>query len=147
LIHDLRPIYLEDLGLATALEMLARETAQTLGIPVDFHLQGSEKRLSAQIEMVLFRMAQEAFRNIERHAQATQASLFVEFTDVMCTIEISDNGIGFEVPRQPSEFAPSGHYGLLGLYERADLIGAALEIQSSPGEGTFLRFRITFSSH
>ena len=80
LIHDLRPIYLEDLGLATALEMLARETAQTLGIPVDFHLQGSEKRLSAQIEMVLFRMAQEAFRNIERHAQATQASLFVEFT-------------------------------------------------------------------
>ncbi len=147
LIHDLRPIYLEDLGLATALEMLARETAQTLGIPVDFRQQGSERRLAAQIEMVLFRMAQEAFRNIERHAQATQASLSIEFTDQVLTIEISDNGIGFEAPRHPSEFAPSGHYGLLGLYERADLIGAALEIQSSPGEGTFLRFRIPISSH
>lgn len=147
LIHALRPIYLEDLGLTTALEMLTRETAQTLGIPVGFRKKGTEIRLQAQIELALFRMAQEAFRNIERHAQATQADLRIHFEPEMLTLEISDNGSGFEVPKNPSEFAPSGHYGLLGLYERADLIGAALEIQSEPGKGTFLRFRAPISSH
>ena len=139
LIHALRPIYLEDLGLTTALEMLTRETAQALGIPVGFRKQGAEKRLQAQIELALFRMAQEAFRNIERHAQATQADLRILFEQEILTLEVSDDGIGFEVPKNPSEFAPSGHYGLLGLYERADLIGATLEIQSELGKGTFLK--------
>ncbi len=147
LIHALRPVYLEDLGLTTALEMLTRETAQTLDIPVGFYKQGTEKRLPAQIELALFRMAQEAFRNIKRHAQATQADLRIHFEHEMLSLEISDNGIGFEVPKNPSDFAPSEHYGLLGLYERADLIGAALEIQSEPGKGTLLRFRIPISSH
>ena len=51
---------------------------------------------------------------------------------------MTDNGQGFEVPKSPAEFAPGGHYGLLGLYERAELIGAALEIHSGPGHGTQL---------
>lgn len=146
LIHALRPIYLEDLGLTTALEMLARETAQTLNIPVDFEKQGIEKRLPTQIEMALFRMVQEAFRNIERHAQATGAVLSLKFDPQTLTIEISDNGIGFEVPKNPSEFAPGGHFGLLGMYERAELIGSSLEIQSAPDKGTSIRFRISTSS-
>jgi signal transduction histidine kinase len=54
----------------------------------------------------------------------------------MMTLEINDNGKGFEVPDSPSAFAPAGHYGLLGLYERAEMIGAHLEIQSAPQQGT-----------
>ena len=142
LTRALRPIYLEDLGLVTALEMLARETGQALDIPVEFQRQGVERRLDPTVELALYRMAQEAFSNIARHAQATQASLKITFTAQAVTIQVTDNGKGFEVPKSPAEFAPSGHYGLLGLHERAELIGAALEIRSAPGQGAHLRFSL-----
>jgi signal transduction histidine kinase len=138
LTRALRPIYLEDLGLVTALEMLARETGQTTNIPVEFQHQGQEIRLDPSIELALYRMAQEAFSNIIRHAQASQASLTITFKPQTVTLQITDNGRGFDVPKSPAEFAPSGHYGLLGLHERAELIGAALEIISVTGQGTCL---------
>ena len=58
---------------------------------------------------------------------------------------MTDDGKGFDVPRNPAEFAPSGHYDLLGLYERAELIGATLKIQSSPGQGTHLNLILPIS--
>jgi signal transduction histidine kinase len=137
----LRPIYLEDLGLATALEMLARETGQSSGLAVTFHSEGEQRRLTAETELSLYRMAQEALNNAARHAQAQNASVRIAFTPQAVTLEVSDDGQGFRVPVSPAEFAPAGHYGLLGLYERAELIGARLEIQSKPGEGT--RVRVT----
>jgi signal transduction histidine kinase len=70
-----------------------------------------------------------------RHATASQARLQITYTPEMVSLEISDNGSGFEVPESPSAFASSGHYGLLGLYERAEMIGAQLEIQSAPRQG------------
>jgi signal transduction histidine kinase len=142
LTRALRPIYLEDLGLVTALEMLARETGQALNIPVEFQRQGLEKRLDPAIELALYRMVQEAFNNIARHAGASRASLNIHFSAQIITIEIADNGKGFDVPKSPSEFAPSGHFGLLGLYERAELIGAALEIRSAPNQGTRLNIKL-----
>jgi signal transduction histidine kinase len=135
----LRPIYLEDLGLVTALEMLAQETSQSAGIPVDFHQQGDERRLSPEVELALYRMTQEALSNVIRHAQASQASVDLRFERQGVALEVSDNGQGFEVPRSPAEFAPSGHFGLLGLHERAELIGARLEIRSAPGKGTCIQ--------
>jgi signal transduction histidine kinase len=142
LTRALRPIYLEDLGLVTALEMLAREIGQVLNIPVEFQRQGLEKRLDPAIELTLYRMTQEAFSNIARHAQATLASLSIHFVDQAIMIEVTDNGIGFNVPKSPAEIAPSGHYGLLGLHERADLIGATLEIRSAPNQGTRLNIKL-----
>jgi signal transduction histidine kinase len=138
LTRALRPIYLEDLGLVTALEMLARETDQATEISIEFQRQGTERRLETAIELALYRIAQEALSNIARHAQASHASLSITFTPQTVTMQVNDNGKGFEVPRNPAEFAPSGHYGLLGLYERAELIGATLQIQSAPGQGTHL---------
>jgi signal transduction histidine kinase len=132
----LRPIYLEDLGLVTALEMLARETIQAASLPVEFQHQGMEKRLSPNAELALYRMAQEALNNAARHAQATQANLTITFLPQEVTLQVSDNGKGFDVPQSPAEFAPGGHFGLLGMYERAELIGARLDIHSSPGEGS-----------
>jgi signal transduction histidine kinase len=131
----LRPIYLEDLGLMTALEMLARETSQAANIPVNFQHQGRENRLDPDVELALYRMVQEALNNIARHAQASQANLNIKFQPDQISVQVIDDGIGFDVPLSPAEFAPSGHFGLLGLYERAELIGARLEIHSSPGEG------------
>ena len=124
----LRPIYLEDLGLVTALEMLARETSQAANIPVDFQRLGTENRLNPNAELALYRMAQEALNNVIRHAQASQANLGISFTSQEVTLQVSDNGRGFDVPNSPAEFAPGGHFGLLGMYERAELIGARLEI-------------------
>lgn len=132
----LRPIYLEDLGLTTALEMLARETSQAANIPIEFQRQGTEIRLNPNVELALYRIAQEALNNVNKHAEATQAKLNISFTSQQVTLQVIDNGKGFEVPKSPAEFAPGGHFGLLGLYERAELIGARLDIQSSPGQGS-----------
>ena len=142
LTRALRPIYLEDLGLVAALEMLARETGQALSIPVEFQRQGIEKRLAPAVELALYRMVQEGFSNIAHHAHASSASLGIHFAAQSITIEVKDNGKGFDVPKSPAEFAPSGHYGFLGLHERAELIGAALEIHSAPNQGTSLVIKL-----
>lgn len=138
----LRPIYLEDLGLVTALEMLAQETGQLRGIPTEFFRRGTERRLDPATELALYRMAQEALSNVIRHAKASHAVLSINFTSESVTIQVTDNGIGFEVPKSSADFAPGGHYGLLGIHERAELIGATLEIHSSPGQGTSLNIHL-----
>jgi len=142
----LRPIYLEDLGLVTALEMLTRETESGSGVKVTFRKQGNEKRMAAPVELALYRMAQEALSNVSRHARASQANLSIRYQDEAVEMEISDNGVGFQAPTTPADFAPSGHFGLLGMYERADLIGAKLAINSSPGKGTRLTVQLSQTS-
>jgi signal transduction histidine kinase len=146
LTRALRPIYLEDLGLVTALEMLAHETGQTAGIPIEFKHQGVERRLETATELALYRIAQEALSNIARHAQASQAAMDIQFSSQAVTLRVTDNGKGFNVPNRPSEFATSGHMGLLGLYERSEMIGARLEIRSKPGEGSQVIIVVPVSS-
>lgn len=140
----LRPIYLEDLGLVTALEMLARETENSANVDVSFSFEGDERRLAPSVELALYRIAQEALSNVARHAQATKAILRVGYEEDKLTLQAIDNGVGFQVPGSPGEFAPSGHFGLLGLYERAELIGASLSIQSEAGKGTQLTIQLPF---
>jgi signal transduction histidine kinase len=138
LTRALRTAYLEDLGLVPSLEMLARETSQGLGSMVEFHYLGIERRLDSSVELALYRMAQEALSNVTRHAQAKKASLNINFSASAVTLRVVDDGIGFNLSNNPSEYAAKGHYGLLGLHERAELIGATLQIQTSPGKGTRL---------
>ncbi len=132
----LRPFYLEDLGLVPALEMLVRETNQAIDFKVEFQQLGIERRLEPASELALYRMTQEALHNITRHAQASKAKLTISYAPDSVTVKVIDNGIGFEVPSNASEFAPNGHYGLLGMHERAELIGADLKIFSTPKQGT-----------
>lgn len=136
----LRPIYLEDLGLVAALEMLTRETTQNHGLQVEFWKIGEEQRLPAEVELALYRIAQEALSNVIRHAQARQAQVRLIFdTDIQ--LEITDDGLGFEMPKTPTDFALSGHFGLLGMRERAELINATLEIETAPGNGTCVKVK------
>jgi signal transduction histidine kinase len=135
LTRALRPVYLEDLGLVTALEMLARETQQMSDIDVTFERQGVEIRLPAPVELALYRIGQEALSNVVRHAHPTRATLKITYTADRVSLEVIDDGVGFEVPESPAEFAPSGHFGLLGIYERTEMIGAKLSIQSMPAKG------------
>jgi signal transduction histidine kinase len=90
------------------------------------------------VELALYRMVQEAINNVIRHAQAKQAAIDLVFSAQALNIQVADDGVGFDVPKSPAEFAPNGHFGLLGLYERAQLIGAQLDIQSDPRTGTKL---------
>ena len=142
LTRALRPIYLEDLGLVTALEMLARETSQNNNVAVDFQKTGQERRLPHETELALYRIAQEALTNIVKHSNATRAEVIIGFDTSQILMKVIDNGTGFEVPRSPTDFAASGHFGLLGIRERADLIGARLEVDSAPGKGTRLTVRL-----
>lgn len=142
LTRALRPIYLEDLGLVTALEMLARETSQTNHPEIDFQKHGQERRLSHEVELALYRIAQEALSNVAHHAQAQHATLQINFCEKEITLEVSDDGIGFETPDSPTDFASNGHFGLLGIRERTELIGARLEVESAHGKGTKLKVRL-----
>ena len=142
----LRPIYLEDLGLLAALEMLTREVTQVTGIEVEFNISGPEQRLAPKVELALYRIVQEALSNVARHARASRASVNISFKPEDILLEVVDNGQGFEVPRSPAEFAPSGHYGLLGLFERAELIEADLRIESKIGQGTRVAVRLNLKA-
>jgi signal transduction histidine kinase len=142
LTRALRPIYLEDLGLVTALEMLARETSENNHLAVNFKKTGQERRLSREVELSLYRIAQEALNNVVKHSEASHADLEIAFESDETIVEIMDDGSGFLVPNSPTEFAPNGHFGLLGVHERADLIGARLEIESALGKGTRLTVRL-----
>ncbi len=139
IIRALRPIYLEDLGLVTALEMLARETKS---VSVDFHRSGHEQRLERDVELALYRIAQEALSNVVRHANAKSAVLNINFSEHEIKLEINDDGVSFNMPTSPTDFAPSGHFGLLGMKERCELIGGKFEVRSEAGSGTRVSARI-----
>jgi signal transduction histidine kinase len=94
------------------------------------------------VELALYRIAQEALNNVVHHAKAKHATVSIRFEKEV-SLEIRDDGIGFDVPKSPTDFAPSGHFGLLGIRERADLIGAKLDVQSDAGQGTRLSVRLT----
>jgi signal transduction histidine kinase len=140
--RGLRPIYLEDLGLIPALEMLARDTHQELDIPVEFRSAGEIRRLDPETELALYRIVQEALSNVGRHAQAGHVWLTIKFDQGAVRIDVRDDGVGFQPPVQTSDLAREGHYGLIGMAERALLIKANLDLQSQPGKGTQIDVRL-----
>lgn len=146
LTHALRPIYLEDLGLVPALQMLAREAGQSKGLEIQFRQAGRPRRLSPDAELALYRIAQEALNNVVRHSRATRAELEVDYQEGEVRVQITDNGVGFAVPPSPTDLAPSGHFGLLGMRERAELIGARLQVRSQPRQGTILSVRMSYAA-
>lgn len=141
-IHALRPIYLEDLGLAPALEMLAQETSKSQNVSVSFVGEGRIRRLQPEVELALFRIAQEAVNNVVRHAAASSAVVRLAFEPRTVILTVRDDGRGFVVPESPAEMAPQGHFGLLGMHERAELIGAAFNLRSEPGAGTHVTVEV-----
>jgi len=137
----LRPIYLEDLGLAASLEMLARETREMVELEVVFKVSSTQRRLKPDEELALYRITQEALSNIVRHAQASWCQVGLEFEDHQVCLTIQDDGKGFNLSESPAELAHKGHFGLLGMQERAELMDAKINIQTSPEAGT--RIQIT----
>jgi signal transduction histidine kinase len=142
LISDLRPIYLEDLGFVPALEMLARQVEERHGLPVEVTITGETVRLAPDLELAAFRIVQQALDNVAAHAGASCAAVRVEFAVDGLTLEVEDDGRGFTPPDQPADLARQGHFGLMGMRERAMLYGGALTIRSAPGQGTAVMVRL-----
>lgn len=134
----LRPLMLEEFGLLAALQELTSSLNQQYGINAQFGALGRPRRLSPDLELAVFRVAQEALNNIWKHAKATECALGVEFSPKKVRLKISDNGQGFELPKVTNDLARSGKLGLTGMEERARLIGGTLTIWSKPGKGTTL---------
>lgn len=134
----LRPLYLEDLGFVPALEMLAQETEREHDLPVAVNIEGAVRRLVPDLELTVYRIAQEGLSNVVRHAQARQARLTIVFAAGELTLRLQDDGQGFSPPVNPAELGHQGHFGLMGLHERALLFGGRLEVRSRPGQGTSL---------
>jgi signal transduction histidine kinase len=103
------------------------------------HLGGAYRELEARVERELLRIAQEALSNVLHHARATSVSVDLHYSSDTLMLTIVDDGVGFSVDEG---FHKAGHYGLLGMTERASLIDGSLEIVSEPGEGTKITLRV-----
>jgi two-component system NarL family sensor kinase len=128
--HDLRPAILDDLGLAAALEHLAHEFTHNSAVPVHFGAQGSADGLPDVVNTVLFRIAQEALTNIERHAGARHIDITLVRHGRTLTLAVQDDGGGFDPDHVASH--PKRGIGLRNMIERMDAIGGQLTIASSP---------------
>jgi signal transduction histidine kinase len=136
LAHDLRPRILDDIGLVPALEWLADDLTQQDGIEARVEVDGTLPRLSEEAQLLLFRIAQEALRNVGKHSGATEAVLSLQAHGDSLEMRVADNGRGFTLPRDVGDLAATGKLGLLGMHERARLLGGALDISSKPRRGT-----------
>jgi signal transduction histidine kinase len=139
--RDLRPSILDDLGLLPAIEWVAAEMTRRGAASATVRVEGTPRRLSPEAELVLFRIAQEALRNVEKHAGPCSVSLEVNFRPEDVALTVTDNGRGFEL-RETGHLAELGKLGVLGMRERAQLLGAEFTIESRPGRGTSVRVRM-----
>ena len=135
---QLRPIALDDLGLAAALDRLASDWQKRHHIAVDVAVHLGTQRLPENVETALYRIVQEALANIARHAQARSASLLIERRQNEVVAVVEDDGQGFEAAQMQGH----GRLGLLGVQERAELLGGRMTIESTPGQGTSLFVQI-----
>ena len=141
----LRPGYLEDLGLVPALEALASDTGSKLGIPVLLDVSGTVRKLAPDVELALYRIAQESLANVGRHASARHAWVSFRFDHGELRLGVKDDGAGFVPSIEAGELTQAGHFGLVGIRERAQSIGARLELRSAPGKGTRVTVRLPLS--
>ncbi|MGA9876184.1 MAG: sensor histidine kinase [Solirubrobacteraceae bacterium] len=150
LITELRPAALDDLGLAPALEALARRAQAIDGLEIhteiDPSLSSGERRLDAELESTLYRIVQEALTNVSRHAKATRATISIAERDGTVTATVTDDGQGLPAggasrPRTPDEELKGG-FGVSGMRERAELVGGELELVSAQGGGATMRLKV-----
>ncbi|KXG44493.1 sensor histidine kinase [Tepidibacillus decaturensis] len=140
IIFDLRPMALDDLGLFPTLRKYIQEMAKRDNLDIDLSLAGRERRLPSGMEVAIFRLVQEALNNVVKHAQATKAVVKVEFQSGQIEVSVKDNGIGFDEEEQEKQ--KEGHFGLMGMKERVDLLEGDLEIQSIKNKGTTIKIRV-----
>ncbi len=161
-VRGLRPPALEDLGLEVALARLAEDVSNDV-LDVEFEVVGKapSRILDDDAELALYRIAQEALSNVARHSRAHHGSMMLHLGETAVELEIVDDGMGFRVSddflsgrftggeggwsfTNPDGFYHGEHFGMLGMYERAQLVGGNLYVQSAPGRGSTVRVYVPY---
>ncbi len=158
LITELRPAALDDLGLAAALEALARRAQAIDGLAVTTEINlgdpssqdagassdGEDRRLDPELESTIYRIVQEALTNVSRHAEATSATVNVTEHDGVVRASVTDDGKGLPDASRlgPRGDGLEGGFGMSGMRERAELVGGELELVPAPGRGTVMRLTV-----
>lgn len=136
---DLRPPLLGELGLPRTLQLLGDRTEREEPFTVTVDITGQPQQLAPELELGLYRLAQESLSNVRRHAHAKHVRLALHYEAHIITLEVIDDGIGFEPPANLTELPKIGRLGLMGIYERARLFGGRAHLSSRPGGGTTVR--------
>ena len=140
---QLRPTALDDLGLRAALANYLEEWSQRHGVATELHTSGLfDHRLAPEVETALYRIGQEALNNVAKHARATRVEMILERRSDCVLLILEDDGIGFELTHEADD---RRGFGLVGMRERATLVGATLEVESAPGNGTTILVRIALA--
>lgn len=133
--RGLRPSVLDDLGLVAALRRLLDDVTERSGIDTSLGVTGSERRLASPVELTVFRVAQEAVSNAERHGAPGRISVGLGFEEGRLRLLVTDDGRGFDAAHPGSARRP-GSLGMSGMGERLHLAGGSLVVHSTPGAGT-----------
>jgi PAS domain S-box-containing protein len=140
LVWELRPTALDDLGLRAALANYIQEWSERSHIAAELHTTGLlDERLGSEVETALYRIAQEALNNAAKHSRARRVEVILERRPDCVLLILEDDGVGFA---EADTASTRQGYGLVGMQERAALVGASLEIESTPGKGTTILVRI-----
>jgi PAS domain S-box-containing protein len=140
LVWELRPTALDDLGLRAALTNYLQEWSTRANIAAELHTSGLlDNRLAPEVETALYRIAQEALNNVAKHSRARHVEVLLERRSDCVLLILEDDGVGFD---QAHNGATGHGFGLVGMQERAALVGASLQIDSTPGEGTTILVRM-----
>jgi signal transduction histidine kinase len=144
LIVDLRPSVLDDLGLRSAIDWYADRHLRAKGVGVRCEWSGLDRRLPPEHEAAIFRIVQEAITNVDKHARAENVLIQASVKDQTLSIDVEDDGLGFE--RELAKPDPAGcGWGLLGMLERVEMLGGTLRIDSARGQGTHVALRVPLS--
>jgi signal transduction histidine kinase len=122
--------------------MLVRQAAERRDVEVRLEQPQSIGRLAPDVELGAYRIVQEALNNALQHAQAQQVIIHVESRAHTLSLTVVDDGVGFDLPDQPDALTQGGHFGLIGMLERAAQLGGSLRVESAPGQGTRIHVRL-----
>lgn len=146
IIFNLRPMALDDLGLVPTLRKFVQDFEERTKIRAKFEAIGKEKRMTSALEAAMFRLVQEAFNNVHKHAEATFVSLDIQFMEESIRLVIRDNGVGFQVDAVEAKAKNLSKFGLIGMKERVDLLQGTIEIESGAGLGTAITIQVPINA-
>lgn len=145
-ITELRPMSLDDLGLAPTMKRYMETFKEQSGVDINFQMRGSERRLENYLEVMIYRAVQELMGNVVNHNQEQLSKIRIEVTVIIeedyVRVTIGDNGVGFE----PESVMKTGGLGLKLIRDRVEMLGGRMDIDSAPGKGSMITFQIPCTS-
>jgi signal transduction histidine kinase len=139
---ELRPAALDDLGLQVAVQNYVEDWIQQTGLEVDFHVSGADAPVPRAVEIVVYRVIQEALTNVIKHAEARHVGIVLRQACGHLQLIVDDDGRGFDAERMMIPSSAGRRLGLLGMAERVSQVGGRIEVNSEPGRGSEIVVRI-----